>query len=717
MAAVFAALRERGVERAAAQGFVLGRVLECFTGGEVSGGFAGEAVALADAEVRLLARARAAAWGQVQLSVFGALLQACMDPARRHALGAHFTSEADIDRVVTPTIVRPWRARINAARGPGELRALIDELAQLRVLDPACGSGNFLYVALRALQGLEAELLDRLAMPRGTARVGARQMFGIDRDGFAVALARLTLRLADPGGAADVGMNVQEGDALFMAWPRADVIVGNPPFQAKNKMQVEFGPAYLGRLRAGYPGVPGLADYCVYWFRRAHDELAPGGRAGLVGTNTIRQNASRIGGLGFIVDNGGVIVDAVASQVWSGDAAVHVSVVNWVKGPAEPGPRRLAWQEGNGRGGPWRTALLPDIGASLSAGTEVGAARPLRINVAARRCYQGLTHGHVGFVVTPEEARALIAEDRRSAEVLFPLLTGEDLMGRIDGSPSRLVIDLGARTLAEAQTYSAVFARLAARVLPDREAARRREQTRNAELTGPAGARVNRHHEQFHERWWQLAWRRPELLAAVAPLRRYMVAVRISRRPVFELVRADLRPSDALVVFALDDDYSFGVLQSSLHWRWLLARCSTLKSDYRYTSRSVFDAFVWPQAPTLAQVEAVALAARRLRAARTSYLEREAIARRALAAAIDRAGPGETQPLGAEQDALDRAVCAAYGVAPEADALAFLLALNLAVAAAERRGEAVTGPGLPAIAEPARARLVTRDCVGADWSG
>jgi type II restriction/modification system DNA methylase subunit YeeA len=122
---------------------------------------------------------------------------------------------------------------------------------------------------------------------------------------------------------------------LFCKWPAADVIVGNPPYQSKNKMQQEFGPAYVNRVRTRYPDVPGHADYCVYWFRRAHDELAAGGRAGLVGTNTIRQNYSREGGLDYIVGNGGTITEAVSTQAWSGDADVHVSIVNWIKGSGE----------------------------------------------------------------------------------------------------------------------------------------------------------------------------------------------------------------------------------------------------------------------------------------------------------------------------------------------------------------------------------------------
>ena len=114
----------------------------------------------------------------------------------------------------------------------------------------------------------------------------------------------------------------------------------------KTRCRQEFGRAYVNRVRDHYPEVPGHADYGVYWFRRAHDELEDGCRAGLVGTNTIRQNYSREGGLDYIVGNGGTITEAISSQVWSGDAVVHVSIVNWKKGE-EQGPKKLFRQLGD----------------------------------------------------------------------------------------------------------------------------------------------------------------------------------------------------------------------------------------------------------------------------------------------------------------------------------------------------------------------------------
>lgn len=712
---------ERGVARAEAQAAMLAAVLGRFeeelglaprgrlAAALTEGGLAG--VALAPEEGAALRQAAAGDWSRVQPRILGALFQASMDRGQRHALGAHFTADADIARVLEPTIVRPWRARIAAAASAAQLRALHEELAGFVVLDPACGSGDFLHGALCALLGLERELCARLGLV-GAPRVGARNCLGIDRDPFAAALARATLwlgeRLLCPWSRLrldELTANVTVADALFVAWPPAHAIVGNPPFQAKNKMQAELGAGYVRALRARYPQVPGMADYCVYWFCRAHEALPPGGRAGLVGTNTIRQNASRAGGLAPIVASG-TIVEAVASRVWSGGAAVHVSIVSWIKQVGVTGPKTLSWQTGDLVDSPWRQVELAHIGASLSPEVEVGAAQVLAVNTRARVCFQGQTPGHAGFVVGPAEAAELRAADGRAAEVMFPLLTGADLLGRVDGSPRRWVIDFGGRDEAAARGYAGPFARVEARVLPARRVALRAEEARNVGVTG--GARGNRHHAHFLASWWQLSWRRGELLAAISRLPRYVVCARVSRRPVFEFVDARVRPGDSLVVFALADDYSFAVLQSSAHWAWLRARCSTLKRDWRYTSRTVFDSFPWPQAVDAGQVMTIAAAGRELRAVRGRLAAGLGRSRRLLYRGL--AGP-EMAALRAAHAQLDRAVLDAYGVAEEAEVLAELLALNLRLAATDG---AVVGPGLAGLGLGAE---VERACGSGDRLG
>jgi SAM-dependent methyltransferase len=685
-----------------------------------------EPIELSVSELHAVGTAAEQDWSQVNPAIFGTLFQHSMDAKRRHELGAHFTMERDIMKVVGPTVAQPWDQRIRAAKTAADLLSLRKELLTFRVLDPACGSGNFLYLAYRELVRLEILILARLAARLSTREykrrvqslslVSPRQFFGIDIDPFAVELAKITLlfgkKLAldevmqtlearqldldlhqdQPLPLENLDGNIVQGDALFNAWPRADVIVGNPPYQSKNKMQEEFGRAYLNKLRAKYPAMPGRADYCVFWFRRAHDELAPGNRAGLVGTNTIRQNYSREGGLDHIVANGGTITNAVSSQVWSGDAVVHVSIVNWIKGEAK-GKKRISRQLGDSIDSPWEAKEVDVISAALTFETDVTTAGPLRTNAQSGACYQGQTHGHSGFLLSRAEGDRLIAKDERNGAVLFPYLIGDELLGQRDSLPQRYVIDFGNRDLHEGQEFRDCFRILEEKVLPSRKERAQREDDRNREARkDDQKAHVLRDHAAALSRWWLLFRRRGEMLHAISRLTRYVACVRVTKRPVFEFIDPAIHPNDALQVFPLEDDYSFGVLQSDVHWKWFIARCSTLKADFRYTSNSVFDPFPWPQKPTAQQVRLVAAAAVDLRELRWQLRRKHGLSLRELYRAIEK--PGK-HALVAAHDRLNAAVRAAYGMRASNDMLSFLLDLNLVCAAAEAKGHQIEAPGIP----------------------
>lgn len=501
--------------------------------------------------------------------------------------------------------------------------------------------------------------------------------------------------------------NIIQADALFHDWPRADAIIGNPPFQSKNKMQQEYGSAYLNRLRARYPGVPGRADYCVYWFRRSHDELPPGGRAGLVGTNTIRQNYSREGGLDYIVKNGGTITEAVSTQVWSGSAAVHVSVVNWVKGD-EPGVKQLFTQKGDKVDSPVEMVELPYINSSLSAGFDVSSAMPLAANSRAAVCYQGQTHGHEGFLLSPAQAAVMLRGSPANSEVIFPYMTADDLLTTKPPKAERYVIDFHPRDVIAAGKYHAPFQRVKETVLPTREEAAEEEEERNAAaLADNPKAKVNTHHRNFLRKWWLLSYPREELISKIKGLPRYIVCGQVTKRPIFEFVSPEIRPNAALVVFTLPDDYSFGILQSDIHWAWFVARCSTLKGDYRYTSNTVFDTFPWPQSPTLSQARKVAAKAVSLRQLRSRLMAENDLSFRELYRSLDL--PGQN-PLKDAHEALDGAVRAAYGLREDGDPLPFLLDLNDKLAMSEASMQPVVGPGLPPVAHTPE-EFISDDCV------
>lgn len=675
-----------------------------------------EPVDLTHAEVKLLLNAANENWGKVAPPIFGTLFQSSMDAEQRHALGAHFTSEADIQKVVLPTIVRPWRERIARTDTLKGLRELSEELLSVRVLDPACGSGNFLYVAYRELVNLEMEILAKIhenfaAKARkavGTASlVSTTQFHGIDKDPFAVELAKVTLMLGKRMALAEVedtwfsksdelpfefekplpldnlDDNICCDDAIFCDWPQVDYIIGNPPYQSKNKMVEEFGREYVDMVRARFPGVSGRVDFCVYWFRRAHENLSETGSAGLVGTNTIRQTYSRRGGLDYIVQNDGTITEAVSTQVWSGDAVVHVSIVNWKRGD-QPGLKKIFFQEGDDVDSPWVAHELETINSALSLGFDVTQAADLTTNANSEACYQGQTHGHKGFLLTPSQAHQ-VRKDPTSSECIHPYMIGDDLLGEIDGSPTRYVIDLNhCDDLLAAQQHHEAYQHVHKHVMGDILEKAEVERQKTGKNTGP---------RQSHaKRWWKFWRSRSEMIQKVSLVPRYIACSRVTRRPVFDFVSPDIHPNDALQVFPLPDDYSFGILQSSIHAEWFARRCSTFKRDPRYTSNTVFDSFPWPQSPTLAQARKVAQLACELRELRRQVISQQGSNLRELYRSLETPGANSLRDVQAD---LDMAVRSAYGVAKAADILEYLYELNQELSEAESSDENVVSPGLP----------------------
>jgi len=666
-------------------------------------------------ELEFLAASASEDWSKIRPAIFGSIFESTVTGESRHSGGIHYTSENDIMKIVRPTISKYWEDKIEKANTIEELDSLRLEIQNYRVLDPACGSGNFLYMAYQELKQSEQLLLDKIAEKSDTHQlsigfVTPEQFYGIDNNPFAIELARVTLIIARKVAIDKLGLhenplpldtldkNIVCKDALFEDWVKADAIIGNPPFQSKNKMQQEFGNDYVRKLREKYPDIPGRADYCVYWFRKTHDQLTTGGRAGLVGTNTIRQNYSREGGLDYIVANSGTITEAVSSQVWSGDAVVHVSIVNWVKGEHQ-GKKKLYTQLGDSLDSPWQVLELDRINSALSAGFDVTNAKKIMANANSETCYQGQTHGHEGFLLSPEEATVFL-QDHKSKPVIYPYLTGDDILSHPQSLPSRYAIDLNKcadRSLA--MKYSQAFAHVKKYVMPTIQANAEDEKKKTGKETGP---------RQTHFRRWWKYWRyRPEMIEKIESLPRYIVCSRVTKRSVFEFISSDIRPSDALQVFSLADDYSFGILQSGIHWLWFTEKCSSLKRDLRYTSESVFNTFPWPQNSTISQVRSIADAAIKLREVRRKIMTKNNWSLRELYQTLDQ--PGDT-PLHKAHANLDLAVRLGYGMKPDEDSLRFLFELNLEVANREASGESVVPPGLPPFVTNYQ-DFITHDCV------
>lgn len=649
-------------------------------------------VELTPAETELLLMASRADWHKVEPAVFGGLFTGTLASERRRASGAHYTPEAEIQKIVQPTIVRPWWERIETLPDPDAALALLDDLAAFRVLDPACGSGNFLYVAYQQLRTLEAELKDRIAkllrergraVPAGLPRVQLSNMLGIEKDPFAARLAQVVLWIGhkvavDKHGLEEEVLPLADlsgivcADALHIEWPAVDAIVGNPPFIGSQNLRKAVGDDEIDWLKKRF-GV-GVKDYCVYWFRRTHEHLAPGQRAGLVGTNSVSQNRARGASLDYLVQGGGVITDAVSTQVWPGEAAVHVSLVNWVRDPGQP-PSPLTLDG----------APVAEISTSLTA---AGAAQAVPLAGNRGRSFQGPIPGDEGFVIDEREAFDLLKRGEADYKrVVRPYLIGKDITTEPGAQPSRWVIDFGSMKLEAAEGYPAALGLVRARVKARKDG--------------------NRSHD-IRARWWQFTRPRGEMRLALRGVARFMTGTATGKRLVVTWTGTDVCPSNLVNVFSFDDDYAMGILVSRVHERWAWAQSSTLKGDLRYTPTSVFATFPWPSPDDRARAHIGDIARRLVELRDRLSVERNL----GLTKLYNECEEGAHRELRDLHEELDRAVCDAYGwpasaLLDPAEITARLLALNAAIADGDMDYQPF--PPLAPPAEPQSERLFAPD--------
>lgn len=347
-----------------------------------------------------------------------------------------------------------------------------------------------------------------------------------------------------------------------------DAIVGNPPFMGGQKITGEFGTDYRDALVQHIAeGRRGSADLVAYFFLRANVILRAEGMAGLIATNTIAQGDSREVGLDAIVSAGATIVRAVASEPWPGTANLEMSRVWW---------RRSGWLGKkylgqNSVGTIWGS--LSDVGST--------AGSPERLAANQGLSFQGTIVLGMGFVLSHEEARDLIALDERNGRVVMPYMTGENLNSRFDQSSARSIINFRDWSESEAAQFGACYAIVLERVKPER-------QRQNAD-----GTYVQR--KPLPERWWQYAEKRPGLYSAIESLD-YVWGIALTSKTMSPTrIKNDRVFDQTVVVFAVDD-FGFGaVTMSSVHRHWALAYGAALRTDARYTPTDCFETFPFPE--------------------------------------------------------------------------------------------------------------------------
>lgn len=676
-----------------------------FNGGLFDDGFA---LGITRDDAHNLLQAAQLDWAQVEPAIFGTLFEKSLDASTRNRRGAHYTGVRDILKVTDPVVLAPLRAEwtdvkheveASATRRKGKdaaiglLRSFQERLGQVRVLDPACGSGNFLVVTLGQLLDLEHEVRS-LAFELGagpfdlTPKVHPRQLLGIEVETFAHELASVSVWIAYfqwkavHGGAWETPVlqrldSIRHGDALLEEdrpadWPEVDFIVGNPPFIGNTRMRQRLSDPYIKRLRTAYAGqVPDKADFVTYWIEKSRAAIEAGRahRAGLIVTNSVRGGASaRV--LEGILETGGIFM-AWPDIPWIQEgAAVRVSVIGFDDGRQTQ--RTLSYLEGPQEDQPV-IREVSTINADLTAGLDLRRARKLPEN--ARRSFEGVKPAGK-FDVPAAVARSWLDLPNPTGvsnrDVLKPYISGEDLT-EPEGK-DRWLIDFNQMPLEQAQQYRRPMQYVLEHVKPKRDVNR----------DAPSKAY-----------WWLHQRSRPEMRAAIAPLSRFIATTIHATHRAFVWLTPDCIPNNALTVIAAEDDFTFGVLNSRIHVRWgeRLGTSLGVGNDSRYTATTTFATFPFPH-PTPEARASVEEAAHYLEAARTFLRgqqdpQRKAGVRLGLTAMYNlleayRSGGVEGAPgvatLADAHDLLDGAVAATYGwewPLSEEDVLSRLLTLNL----------------------------------------
>jgi type II restriction/modification system DNA methylase subunit YeeA len=588
-------------------------------------------------------------WRAIDPTIFGTLFERGLG-SKRAALGAHYTDTGTIAKLVEPLVRDPllleWEgvrgkiagqmarakafdeAKIAAgdakvsAQGKKDIerkltaaksastkalneanalyRAFLLRLNAFRVLDPACGSGNFLYIALKALRDVEkraqVEAQELGLQAETTLQTGPHNILGLEINEFAAELARVTVWIGDIQWCRQNGWphsldpilkpldGIEHRDALLTAndseaaWPKADVMVANPPFIGNKRMRGELGDAYVDALRLAYRGydLDGV-DLVCFWFEKARVQIEAGTlqSAGLVSTNSIRGGANREV-LSRILEKSRIFLAWSDEEWWDDGAAVRVSMTGFGHSGLHPqldGVEVLA------------------IHADLTADIDVTKAATIQGNLNVS--FQGVTPRAeikkkrrlelglpcASFNLDGDVARSILREPATArgepmSDVVRPYLVADDITTR---PLDRFIINFGVRAKVDAALFERPFAAL-------------------------ENVRLNRSHMEDAQGypWWHL-WRpRPAMFMALNGLQRYISIPRHAKHYLCVWTNKAVTPGDATVVVARDDDTTIGILQSRIHEVWALRQGSSLGvgNDPRYTPTSCFETFPFPEGLT-----------------------------------------------------------------------------------------------------------------------
>ena len=580
---------------------------------------------LTETELRQLADAGEADWQFIEPSIMGTLFERALEPEQRSQLGAHYTSEADIKTLVEPVLMQPFRrewAQLKGelaaayAKGKGNagqrerLAKFQQQLAAVTVLDPACGSGNFLYVALQLLLGLEKEVIT-FATQLGFAfrlQVSVPQLLAIEINPYAFELAQVSVQIGYLQWRRDNGFDndrtpvlqnldgFRNEDALLVPhfrnkaktlkeaqagehqgddalkfytereWPECDVIVGNPPFLGNYLLRKELSDAYVnGLFNCFGKRVARGSDLCCYWFEKARDLIESGKckRAGLLATQGIRGGANR-GVLRRIKETGDIFF-AESDRDWIlAGANVHVSMIGF-----DGGSENLKTLDGR---------KTDSINPNLTQDTDTTEAIVLKENESV--CFMGPSP-KAPFDIPEATALPMVLDSANAhkvanSDILRPVESAVDIVQK---NRREWTLDFGSLPFESAVCYEKPFAYVKEFIQPAR--------SKNA--------------RQTNVEWWQYERPRVEMRKAMIGLKRFITTPGVSKHRICVWRTPETLCNQGTLVFARDDDYFFGIIQSHFHEVWALKQGTRLETRPRYTPTTCFETFPFPFADDLAE--------------------------------------------------------------------------------------------------------------------
>lgn len=635
---LFVAMRDQG-------GSVGFEPIEWFNGGLFDDD---SALDLEKDDIAMLLSAAKLDWSEIDASILGTLFERGLDPAKRSQLGAHYTDRDKIMMILEPVIIRPLEAEWAAVHStlvghiaeadaaeaaikaiaaqaaqemliaPDQLKAneparrtktaklkkdmdaallaaqeakalFLERLKAFRVLDPACGSGNFLNLALIALKDIEHKVnveAELLGLPRVAPQIGPENMLGIELNLYAAELARVSVWIGEIQWMRKNGFEANRNpilrtldtiecrdailapDGTRAKWPKADAVVGNPPFLGSSKFLREMGDDYSRDLRKAWEGVvPGAADLVCYWFASAWAQIEAGDivRAGFVTTNSIRGGANRT--VLTPIAHAGAIFEAWSDEAWTVDgAAVRVSLVCFGKGD---GVKSLDGKS------------VVNLHADLTSNErDFNLTTAARLLENANACFEGLRK-YGDLDLDGQTARQwlklpLNVNGLPNSKVLFPYVGGRDIVDRLRDI---WVVDFTELELAAAQCFEMPYKHALERVFDYRKTVRSR---------------------QRRENWWKFGSSGTAPRAGMKKFKRIILTPRVAKHRLFAWFSTTVRPSDATDIIARDDDTTFGILHSRFHELWSLRMGTFLGvgNDPRYTPSTTFETFPFPQGLT-----------------------------------------------------------------------------------------------------------------------